>query len=98
MTKPPLIKVECREVQRLCRECNCLEWLLTLRTELTVNKPASVHSGQVPGTLSQIVRCYDADNALVLVVHQFLRPDGTIGASGKPDPKRILRQNTVYYC
>jgi len=29
------------------------------------------------------------------MVHQYLRPDGTIGSSGKPDPKRILVGNKL---
>jgi hypothetical protein len=29
-------------------------------------------------------------------VHQYLRPDGTIGASGKPDPNRIVFNNKIY--
>lgn len=29
-------------------------------------------------------------------VHQYLRPDRTIGASGKPDPKRLMENGTLY--
>lgn len=29
-------------------------------------------------------------------VHQYDRPDGTIGASGLPDPKRILKDGILY--
>jgi hypothetical protein len=28
--------------------------------------------------------------------HRYLRPDGTIGASGLVDPKLILHEGTVY--
>jgi len=44
-------------------------------------------------TYSQIVYYYDNTRRLVAIVHQYLRPDGTIGASGKPDPKRIYLKN-----
>jgi len=32
----------------------------------------------------------------VALVHQYLRSDGTLGASGQPDPKRIVIGNVVY--
>jgi hypothetical protein len=41
-------------------------------------------------THSQIVLYYDQSGLWVALVHQFLRPDGKIGASGKPDPKRLI--------
>jgi hypothetical protein len=33
----------------------------------------------------------------VAVMHQYLRPDGTIGASGQPDPKRLVVEGDVWY-
>lgn len=41
------------------------------------------------GTRSQIIRYSDSNGQWVVVVHQYLRPDGTLGASGKQDPKRL---------
>jgi hypothetical protein len=35
-------------------------------------------------------RTEDAYNNEVARVHQYLRPDGTIGGSGRPDPKKVL--------
>jgi hypothetical protein len=29
-------------------------------------------------------------------VHQYERPDGTIAASGKPDPKRLVQDGILY--
>ena len=98
MTKPPTLRVSCTEIQRLCRECNCLSWLPKLTRVLSHNQHAKPQSGQVAGTMSQIIKCYDESEMLVLVVHQFVRPDGTIGASGKPDPKRIVQNGIDYVC
>ena len=28
--------------------------------------------------------------------YQYLRPDGTLGASGKPDPKRIRKDGKIW--
>ncbi len=49
------------------------------------------------GTRSQIIRYTDASGMLIVVVHQYLRPDGTLGASGLPDPKRLREGNIIYY-
>ena len=46
-------------------------------------------------TRSQIVRYYDGAHQ-VAVVHQYMRPDGTIGAWGRPDPKAVLHEGVLY--
>ena len=38
---------------------------------------------------SQILRYYDSENTLIAVVHQIRKRDGTLGASGLPDPKYL---------
>ena len=40
-------------------------------------------------THSQVIRYYDNNRWLIVEIHQFLKPDGTLGASGEPDPKRL---------
>jgi hypothetical protein len=47
-------------------------------------------------TYSQMISYRDANDNEMARVHQYLRPDGTIGASGKPDPKRIFVRDTLY--
>ena len=47
-------------------------------------------------THSQMVSYRDATDNEVARVHQYLRPDKTIGASGRPDPKRVLEDNILY--
>lgn len=55
-----------------------------------------VAKGEPPGTRSQIVRYMDArDGQWVVTIHQYIRPDGTIGASGKPDPKWLRINNLI---
>src|SRR4030042_5919811 len=46
-------------------------------------------------TWSQIVYYYDHSHRLIAEVHQYLRPDGTIGAYGKPDPKKIFLPDKI---
>ncbi|MCI0624015.1 MAG: hypothetical protein L0387_20560 [Acidobacteria bacterium] len=47
-------------------------------------------------TQSQSLTYFDANGNKVAKVPQYLRPDGTIGLSGKPDPKRLLIGDTIY--
>ena len=46
-------------------------------------------------THSQIAYYYNSNGEPVAVVHQYLRPDGSIGASGLPDPKRLILQDRI---
>ena len=46
-------------------------------------------------THSQIVYYCTREGATVAVVHQYMRPDGTLGASGLPDPKCLILPDRV---
>ena len=48
------------------------------------------------GTHSEIIYYFDAANRKIAVVHQYVLPDGTLGASGRPDPKELLVNGTLY--
>ncbi len=50
-----------------------------------------------PGTRSQMVAYLDAAGQRIALVHQYLRPDGTIGGSGRPDPKELFDDGILYY-
>jgi hypothetical protein len=47
--------------------------------------------------LSQIIEYFDAEGTRVALVDQYLRPDGTLGGSGRPDPKRVLVGNEEWF-
>lgn len=48
-------------------------------------------------TRSQLVNYIDlAQGRTVARVHQYLRMDGTLGASGKPDPKMLYVNGVIY--
>jgi hypothetical protein len=53
-------------------------------------------AGQLPGSHSQSVSYRDEDGNEVARVHQYLKPDKTIGATGRPDPKRLLVDGILY--
>ena len=60
------------------------------------NRPAPVGAHQAPGTVSQMISYRDSDDTELARAHQYVRPDGTIGGSGRPDPK-ILFENGILY-
>jgi len=47
-------------------------------------------------TQSQMVQYVDGAGMEVAVAHQYVQPDGSLGASGQPDPKRVLQSGTLY--
>jgi len=47
-------------------------------------------------TRTQEISYVDADDREIVRVHQYMRTDGTLGASGLPDPKRILVGEIMY--
>lgn len=47
-------------------------------------------------TRSQIIAYLTPQGQRVAVVHQYLRPDGTLGASGRPDPKTLLVSGVLH--
>ena len=58
--------------------------------------PSPARSGQPFCTRSQIVAYLDVRGRQVALVHQYLRKDGRIGGSGKPDPKKLFQHGTLY--
>jgi hypothetical protein len=48
-------------------------------------------------TRSQLVQYVDCHGRLVALVHQYMRQDGKLGASGRPDPKLLLDSSEVLY-
>jgi hypothetical protein len=70
-----------------------------LREELIrQGHPSPRGSGQPFCTHSQILSFWNREGKMVALCHQYKRPDGTIGGSGKPDPKRIMIEGTIYFC
>ena len=52
--------------------------------------------GEPEGTYSEVILYKDQGADFFAIVHQYSRPDGSIGASGKPDPKRLRIQGKIY--
>lgn len=59
---------------------------------------SSPPEGEPYCTHSQIIYYYTQSGhllSLLAVAHQYLRPDATIGGSGKPDPKRLYLPDKI---
>jgi hypothetical protein len=56
----------------------------------------STSPDEPPGTLSLVVAYPNDALHRVFLVHIYLRPDGTLGASGQPDPKWLLEDGSIY--
>ena len=68
--------------------------------ELTTRIRKESHPNPPPGnepfcTWSQTVEYLDQAGHLVARVHQYLRPDGSIGGSGLPDPKKLVLDGQI---
>jgi hypothetical protein len=63
---------------------------------MTEKHPSPQRSGHPFCTLSQTLAYFDEQDQEVARVHQYKLPDGTLGASGRPDPKRLLINGIIY--
>ena|SRR5208282_6904952 len=67
-----------------------------LSEKVDSENPCPTASGEPPGTLSQMVAYLDSNGHRVAVVHQYLRKNGELGGWGRPDPKKLIYQGTIY--
>lgn len=66
------------------------------RAEVVSQNAPRRSNNQPRGTRSQLVDYYDHDYVRVARVHQYRLPDGSIGGSGRPDPKLLLHEGMLY--
>ena len=98
MTIPPvLVQVDKWRLRRLFNSARFYERVLSreLSALVVYRRIPSPLSNQPPGTMSEEVEYYSATE-VVARVHQFVLPDGSLGASGRPDPKALVWEDTLY--
>jgi hypothetical protein len=96
---PPLQRVDEWTLRAIFQTARCLERLQSgeLRPKLLQNRHPSKPKAREPRcTHSQIVAYLTDQGKVAAIVHQYRRTDGTLGASGKPDPKRVFHRGVVY--
>ena len=96
----PVEKVSEEEIRRIFNEGRYFErvqsgeLLATLKRNSHPDRPIK---GEPRCARSQTLYYFTKDHELVAVVHQYMRPDGTLGLSGRPDPKAMyLSDRTIY--
>lgn len=91
--------VSASEIRRLFNDGGFLSLVRSgkLRPGLVAESHPSPPRASLPlCTRSQILAYTDEHGTKVAIVHQYVRPDGSIGASGLPDPKKLLLNGVLY--
>lgn len=69
-----------------------------LRMVLEADRSVRAEVGLPEGSRSQMVWYLSQEGKKLALVHQYLLPDGTIGGSGRPDPKQMILDDEIIYC
>lgn len=98
MSPRPARQVTEEELRHIFNEGRYYERVLAgeLRTEVESIHAADPRSGEPDGTFSEMVWYFDGPERVALV-HQYRRPDLSLGASGRPDPKRLLLDSEILF-
>jgi len=96
----PERRVEPNEISERFNESGLFERVLRgeLETVLEDDRFVRDEVGLPQGARSQMVWYLGPDGQKLVLVHQYLLPDGSIGGSGRPDPKRMILDDEVIYC
>src|SRR2546426_12643533 len=62
-----------------------------------VSRPAPATAHQPAGTRSVIYEITDQNGYKIATAHAYELPNGTLGGSGRLDPKSIRSGQTIYY-
>src|SRR2546423_15028217 len=100
MAPPPLRRVSADELRRMFNDGGYWQRVQTGELQQCLRQdrhPTSPVAPEPYCTRSQLVSYLDADEVEEIArVFHYLRADGTIGASGRPDPKRLFVNGVVY--
>ena len=98
-SEPPE-EVAASTLRRLFLEARVEERLrngeLTIVVRKNTERPARPQIGEPPGTVSHALVYLDPTGTAVAIAHEYLRPDGTTGASGLRDPKWLRHAGRRY--
>ena len=67
-----------------------------LQIHILSSHDAAARLGMPPKTQTQLIAYVDGSGNHVAEAHRYLLPNGRLGASGRPDPKALLRAGVVY--
>lgn len=93
-----IVRVTEAELRKLFND-NYLEDIQAghIRAQVIADRhPSLPLAGEPFCTYSQEISYINKANQEIARAHRYLRPDGTIGLSGLPDPKRLFLNDTWY--
>jgi hypothetical protein len=101
---PSVVRASDSELRRLFNEAYLVRVLngqLSVKNfgdqSLYQNPPADWREPEPIGTITGLIEIIDpSTNRRVAIAHRLLRPDGSFGASGFPDPKMVLIGNVIH--
>ena len=99
MFEPPTKRVSSSVLRQLFNDSGYWEQCKNGQVHSILRKskhPASPLAGEPICTQSQYITYVNIAGEKIAGVHQYLRPDGTIGLSGRPDPKEVLIDGVLY--
>jgi hypothetical protein len=95
----PIVEADASELRQMFNDLRFAERAalgeLAVRVKRGSEHPAPPASAEPPGAVSHSLEYFDGA-ALVAKAHEYLRADGAIGGSGKPDPKWLLVEGVIY--
>lgn len=99
MSIPPMRRVTPEQLRKMFNEGNYYH--RSRRGEFVRHVLESDHAPPLADepfcTLSQIIAYWDRQGKEIARVHRYIRPDGTMGASGLEEPKRLLHEGILYF-
>src|ERR1043166_1157017 len=96
---PPKREISPRELREMFNRGGYLAKVAAGELTASIKKdrhPSSTKAKEPFCTRSQSIAYLDSAGDEVAYVHQYLRTDGTIGAPGLPDPRRLLHDGILY--
>lgn len=99
MTHFPKVEVTAWKLRQMFTHARVWDRAQGGEFDVVVRKERKAPIHQPQGTVTQLVHYIDKPTGrTVAIVHQYLRQDGTLGASGRPDPKYFRFLGIVYWC
>lgn len=95
----PVKLVTAQHIRKLFNDGNYSARAASGEFTATVKKskhPAAPRAKMPVCTRSQTVVYLNRRRKAVAIVHQYLLPNGELGASGRPDPKFLVHHGTTY--
>jgi hypothetical protein len=99
-SEPPIELVPIGHLRKMFNEAGLSERAMYGDLYATLEEdghPSPPLAGEPFCTRSQIVAYRDDAGAQIARVHRYLRPDGSIGLDGKPDPQEMLGADGTWY-